>query len=172
MTATTAGPFSLSVYPASVRLVNLTSYKGHIVVTDSGTAPLHVTMSGERLTHCATPAGRPSWLHISETSFTLQPGHARTVGYTVSAAPGTTGSAAVVATGTPVTRQHGNATLSGSIGSRVTLGATTCHSTTAAPPARAGGNPAGLVIVLVLLMVITVAVTAVIRKLRRRGTAS
>lgn len=143
-TTTTAPAFELSISPSSVRLLHRTTYHGAITVRDAGTQPLHVVVSAESLGCNQTPGEHQHWLTVEGAkSFTLQAGQSHVVSYRVSAAPGTTGSAAILATGTPAVVQAHPGRIAGTVGERVTLGTSTCH-TAAAPAALPPVHNSGL----------------------------
>ena len=174
--ATTTPAFRLNMSPSSTRLIGTTreKYTGHVLITDAGSAPLKIEMSAEQLTRCVT-GKTPGWLTVSgPAKFTLQPGHSRTVAFQVRSAPNTTGSAAVVATGTPVNPGHGAAQLSASIGSRVTLGTTSrCHASPITLPAASHSGAGGTPWLLILLAVVLFAsgIVAAVTLARRRRHA-
>ncbi len=175
--STASASFRLSLSPASTTLTRYQGhgYSGHVTVTDTGSAAVNVHMSaialGSSGRSCSTAHGAPAWLHVSAGSFKLAPGQARTVRYTVSAPAGTHGSGAVVATGSPVKPGHGNAKLSGSIGSRITLGSdhcTTIHPVAVAPTAH-NGTPVGALVALALVLAaLTLLAIGVRRHVMRR----
>lgn len=170
MTAPTA-PFRFSLGPASVTLPHRTHYQGKVTVTNTGSQGIGIHMNAVSLGSsgkgCTSAHGAPAWLHLASQSFQLAPKAARTVSYTVSAPTGTTGSGAIVAAGAPLAKGHGNAQLSGAVGSRITLGSDHC-STIAAPVIHHGGGfPIGVVIVVALLALVVAALTITVRRVRR-----
>ena len=174
VTPVAAAPFRLSLSPASVRLTGKEQYAGQVKVTDSGSAPLHIQMSAIQLApagaHCNLHSEAPSWLHVSGApEFTLKPGQARVVHYTVSADPGQTGTGAVVATATLASPGHGDGQISASAGSRVTLGTSApCHVQAAPAPPASDGISTWMILIPLLVLVLTV-LAAVIWRTRRRA---
>lgn len=152
MTSLLNSPYVLAVSPASVRIVAGDHYAGHVSVRDNGTKPLHVSMSVMRLDAHACTIGHsaPPWLTLdSYQRFTLAPGQAHSVGYTVSAPSGETGQAAVIATGAPFAGK-GNVHVSGAVGTRIVLHSTqqTCIAPRSAPVSHSTGLPGYLLAVI------------------------
>lgn len=160
---------SLSVSPASVHLPvtarGIAAYHGSVILTDNGSKPVHVAVSAQGAS-CGKSS--PSWIHVSASGVTLQPGQPTVVSYTVDG--GASGSAYIVAAATaPGT---GNVHLSGAVGAHVTAGTATHASCASAPTAApASGFPLLAVLLPILAVLAILVATAAMRRRNRKASS-
>jgi hypothetical protein len=179
----TQAPLALTVSPLKTVLpAGQLHATEHVMVRDSGSAPITIRTSALTVSQAAHGCGISDgngWLTASPAVLHLTPGEARQVTVTVSApqtATGTTDLAALItATGTA----RDGSTVSGAVGSQFVVTATgsarppVCSPPVAAATTGSGGIPtAGLLVILAVLVVATgAAMAAFVRGFRRHSAA-